>query len=56
MKYKSEQGSNKITSALMNFLKRTKGRALRRRYKEFYLFSDSCASQNNNQIMLFALL
>lgn len=55
MEYESGQGNNKIISVLMNFLKRTKGRASRKKYK-LYMLLNSCADQNKNQIMLFLFL
>ncbi len=50
------RGSNKVCSAVMNFLHRVLHRVRRRRITRLSLISDGCGGQNKNKTMLAALL
>lgn len=56
MEHESGKGSNEVCSALADFLRRIRKRAVRCGYRRLALFSDGCPGQNKNSTMIAMLL
>lgn len=52
----SGKGSDKIASAIMDFLNRIRKRCVRWKYSNLHLYCDSCPAQNKNSTVMAALL